>query len=91
MAVGPGSAQRWYGAGARSTGGPVPADAAAVLSFVFGIGVAPLITPLFLRPVPSRGRTGTGPLHAIGFSGKETAAQVKGMGRGGRRIVRRGS
>lgn len=49
---------------------------AALLSAVFGLGVALLITSLFLRLVLSRDRGETGLLSAIGFSSREIVGQV---------------
>ncbi|MDA2810207.1 FtsX-like permease family protein [Nocardiopsis sp. RSe5-2] len=49
---------------------------AAVLSAVFGLGVALLITSLFLRLVLSRDRGKTGLLSAIGLSSGEIVGQV---------------
>ncbi|WP_017623918.1 ABC transporter permease [Nocardiopsis chromatogenes] len=49
---------------------------AAVLSAVFGLGVALLITSLFLRLVLSRDRGKTGLLSAVGFSSGEIIGQV---------------
>ena len=51
---------------------------AAVLTFVFGTGVALLITSLFLRLRLSRDRRTMGVLAAIGFSAREIVAQVRG-------------
>ncbi|MFI6578858.1 FtsX-like permease family protein [Nocardiopsis sp. NPDC050513] len=50
---------------------------AAVLSFVFGIGVAVLITSLFLKLVLSRDRRKMGVLSAIGFSVSEITGQIR--------------
>lgn len=49
---------------------------AAILAGVFGIGVALLITSLFLKLRLTRERTRIGVLTAIGFSAQEIAAQV---------------
>ena len=51
---------------------------AAVLSFVFGIGVAVLITSLFLKLRFSSERRTMGVLSAIGFSAREIIAQTRG-------------
>ncbi|WP_025273140.1 FtsX-like permease family protein [Haloglycomyces albus] len=51
---------------------------AAVLSFAFGLGVAVLITCLFLKLRLTRDRTKMGMLSAIGFSTGEIIAQVRG-------------
>lgn len=51
---------------------------AAVLAFVFGIGVAPLITSLFLGMQPGRDRRIMGTLSAIGFTAREVDGQVRG-------------
>lgn len=51
---------------------------AAVLSFVFGIGVAVLITCLFLKLRLSSERRTMGVLSAIGFSAREIIAQTRG-------------
>ncbi|HEY5978872.1 MAG TPA: ABC transporter permease [Microlunatus sp.] len=51
---------------------------AAVLSFVFGIGVAVLITSLFLTLRLSSERRTMGVLSAIGFSAREIIAQTRG-------------
>lgn len=51
---------------------------AAVLAFVFGTGVALLITSLFLKLRLSRDRREMGVLSAIGFSAREIIAQVRG-------------
>ncbi len=50
---------------------------AAVLAFVFGVGVALLITSLFLKLRLTRERTRMGVLTAIGFSAREIASQVR--------------
>lgn len=52
-------------------------QSAALLSFVFGIGVAALITSLFLGLRLTRERTRMGTLSAIGFSTGEIIAQVR--------------
>ncbi|QOR70545.1 FtsX-like permease family protein [Ruania alkalisoli] len=51
---------------------------AAVLSLIFGVAVALLITCLFLRWRLSRDRPVMGALSAIGFSLRELAGQVQG-------------
>ena len=51
---------------------------AAVLSFAFGIGVAVLITSLFLKLRLSSERRKMGVLSAIGFSAREIIAQTRG-------------
>lgn len=51
---------------------------AAILSFVFGVGVAVLITSLFLKLRLASERRRMGTLSAIGFSTKELIAQVRG-------------
>lgn len=51
---------------------------AAALSFVFGIGVAVLITSLFLKLRLSSDRRTMGVLSAIGFSAREIIAQTRG-------------
>ncbi|MEU3308271.1 ABC transporter permease [Nocardiopsis sp. NPDC006832] len=51
---------------------------AALVSFVFALGVAALITGLFLRLRLTRERTRMGVLSAIGFSTGEIIAQVRG-------------
>ncbi|MGP3964151.1 FtsX-like permease family protein [Nonomuraea sp. 3N208] len=51
---------------------------AAVLSFTFGIGVAVLITSLFLKLRLTRDRGKMGVLSALGFSAGEIIAQVRG-------------
>ncbi|MCG5220830.1 FtsX-like permease family protein [Streptosporangium soli] len=51
---------------------------AAVLSFVFGVGVAVLITSLFLKLRLTRERRKMGVLSALGFSIGEIIAQVRG-------------
>ncbi|WP_051704558.1 FtsX-like permease family protein [Glycomyces sp. NRRL B-16210] len=51
---------------------------AAVLSFVFGIGVAALITSLFLKLRLTSDRQKMGMLSAVGFSTSEIIAQVRG-------------
>ncbi|WP_159618441.1 ABC transporter permease [Ruania rhizosphaerae] len=51
---------------------------AAVLSLIFGVAVALLITCLFLRWRLSRDRPVLGALSAIGFSLRELAGQVQG-------------
>lgn len=50
----------------------------AILSFIFGIGVAMLITSLFLKLRLTRERRKMGVLFAIGFSTAEIIAQVRG-------------
>jgi putative ABC transport system permease protein len=50
---------------------------AAALSFVFALGVAALITTLFLRLRLIRERTTMGTLSAVGFSTREIIAQVR--------------
>ncbi len=50
---------------------------AAILAGVFGIGVALLITSLFLKLRLTRERSNMGVLTAIGFSAQEISAQVK--------------
>lgn len=50
---------------------------AAVLAFVFGVGVAALITSLFLKLRLTRERRRMGVLSAIGFSTREIVAQVR--------------
>lgn len=52
-------------------------QSAAILSFVFGIGVAVLITSLFLKLRLTRERRKMGVLSAIGFSTSEIIAQVR--------------
>lgn len=52
---------------------------AAVLSFVFGLGVAVLITSLFLKLRLSSDRRKMGVLSAIGFSAREIIAQTRGQ------------
>ncbi|MFY7068726.1 FtsX-like permease family protein [Nocardiopsis changdeensis] len=49
----------------------------AVLSVVFGVGVAVFITSLFLELRLARDRRKTGVLSALGFSAREIAAQVR--------------
>ncbi|MFV0407869.1 MAG: ABC transporter permease [Propioniciclava sp.] len=51
---------------------------AAMFAFVFGIGVALLITALFLKLQISRDRRKMGVLSAIGFSAREIAGQIRG-------------
>lgn len=51
---------------------------AANITLVFGLGVALLITALFLRLQLSRDRRKMGILSALGFSLREIAAQVRG-------------
>lgn len=51
---------------------------AAVLSLVFGIGVAVLITSLFLKLRLTSERRKMGALSALGFSTRELIAQVRG-------------
>ncbi|TMR07779.1 ABC transporter permease [Nonomuraea turkmeniaca] len=51
---------------------------AAIMSFIFGIGVAVVITGLFLKLRLTRERRKMGILSAIGFSMGEIVAQVKG-------------
>lgn len=51
---------------------------AAIVSFIFGIGVALLITSLFLKLRLTRDRRKMGVLSAIGFSAGEIIAQVRG-------------
>lgn len=51
---------------------------AAVLTFVFGVGVVLLITSLFLKLRLSRDRRRMGVLSAIGFSSREIIAQIRG-------------
>ena len=53
-------------------------QAAAILSLVFGLGVALLITSLFLKLRLTSERRRHGVLSAIGFSAKEIIAQVRG-------------
>ncbi len=50
---------------------------AAILAAAFGVGVALLITSLFLKLRLTRERSKMGVLTAIGFSSKEISAQVK--------------
>ncbi|MDO5739297.1 MAG: ABC transporter permease [Ornithinimicrobium sp.] len=50
---------------------------AAILACVFGVGVALLITSLFLKLRLTRERTKMGVLSAIGFSSREIAFQVR--------------
>ncbi|MDN5762065.1 MAG: FtsX-like permease family protein [Microlunatus sp.] len=50
---------------------------AAILAVVFGVGVALLITSLFLKLRLTRERTKMGVLTAIGFSSRELASQVR--------------
>ena len=50
---------------------------AAILACVFGVGVALLITSLFLKLRLTRERTKMGMLSAIGFSAREIAFQVR--------------
>lgn len=50
---------------------------AAILACVFGVGVALLITSLFLKLRLTRERTKMGVLTAIGFSAREIAFQVR--------------
>ena len=52
-------------------------QSAALLAFVFGTGVAALITSLFLELRLTRERTRMGALSAIGFSTKEIITQVR--------------
>lgn len=51
---------------------------AALVSFVFAVGVVALVTGRFLRLRLTRERTRTGVLSAIGFSTGEIIAQVRG-------------
>lgn len=51
--------------------------AAALLSLVFGVGVAALITSLFLKLRLTRERPRMGVLSAIGFSAREIIAQIR--------------
>jgi len=51
---------------------------AAILSLAFGVGVALLVTSLFLRLRLTRERRTRGVLSAVGFSRRELAAQVRG-------------
>lgn len=51
---------------------------AAILSFLFGMGVAVLLTTLFLTLRITRDRTKMGVLSAIGFSVGEIIAQLRG-------------
>lgn len=53
-------------------------QSAAILSFVFGIGVAGLITSLFLKLRLTRDRRKMGVLSVLGFSTGEITAQVRG-------------
>jgi putative ABC transport system permease protein len=53
-------------------------QSAAIVSFSFGIGVAVLITNLFLKLRLTRDRRKMGVLSAIGFSTAEIIAQVRG-------------
>ncbi len=50
---------------------------AALVAFIFGVGVALLITSLFLKLRLTRERTRMGVLAAIGFSAREIAFQVR--------------
>lgn len=50
---------------------------AAILAFAFGLGVAVLITSLFLKLRLTRERRTMGVLAAIGFSSSELAAQIR--------------
>ncbi|MCY7289786.1 MAG: ABC transporter permease [Cryobacterium sp.] len=50
---------------------------AAVLALIFGVGVAVLITSLFLKLRLARERTRMGVLTAIGFSWREIAFQIR--------------
>lgn len=52
-------------------------QSAAVLSFIFGVGVALLITSLFLKLRLTRDRRKMGVLSAIGFSTREIIIQVR--------------
>ncbi|MFD0556978.1 FtsX-like permease family protein [Stackebrandtia endophytica] len=51
---------------------------AAILAFVFGVGIAVLITSLFLKLRLSSERRKNGVLSAIGFSTAEISSQVRG-------------
>lgn len=51
---------------------------AAILAFVFGVGIAVLITSLFLKLRLSSERRKHGVLSAIGFSSSEIISQVRG-------------
>lgn len=50
---------------------------AAILAGIFGVGVALLITSLFLQLRLTRERTKMGVLSAVGFSSREIAFQVR--------------